>query len=182
MAKKIMLGIAAAAAILTGTFAITGWPPVAGGIAGDITQAKRYQARQLTNKDVVLSDTEAHRFIQSDTFDRLVKDEEARRVLNNPDVRVLVTDGLAAVADTRLQSILDDPAIREALSNPAVAKAFGRPAFQAALAAPGFRAALKDMHFAWAVAGMRGDCEPFDPMCTKNSPIIAGAVMVSPGF
>jgi Flp pilus assembly protein TadD len=177
MAKKIMLGIAVAAATLIVTFAITGWPPVSNGVAGDITQAKRYQAQQLTTKDVVLEDTEAHRFIQSDTFDRLLKDEGARRFLNNPDVRVRLIDPqvLAAVGDVTLRSAIEDPALRKALNDPAVANALARPAFQAALASPGFRAALQDLHFAWAMARMRGGCDEFG--CGGNSPIVDSAAI-----
>jgi len=184
MAKKIMLGIAAMAAILLVTFAITGWPPLGGAVAGDITQAKRYQAQQLSDKDVVLEDTEAHRFIQSDAFDRLLKDDGARRFLNNPDVRVRLIDPqvLAAVGDTNLRSAIADPALRKALDDPAVASAVARPAFKAALASPGFRAALLDLHFAWAMAqGLRGGCDD-DFGCMGNSPVVDGAVIVSPHF
>jgi hypothetical protein len=53
-----------------------------------------------------------------------------------------------------------------------VANALARPAFQAALASPGFRAALQDLHFAWAMARMRGGCEEFG--CGGNSPLVDG--------
>ena len=178
MTNRIMWGIALVAAGLAIALAMRGWPLVGGGVAGDITQAKRYQAQQLKTTDVVLEDTEAHRFIQSDAFDRLLKDDTARRVLRNPDVRVLLSDvrSLAAVADPKLRDTLDDPALRKALSDPAIASALARPAFQAALTSPGFRAALLDLHLAWAMAhGVRGGCDDFG--CGMNSPVVDGAAI-----
>jgi len=178
MARRIMLALSAAAAVLIVVVAMRGWPPVGGGIAGDITQAKRYQAQQLHNTDVALEDTEAHRFIQSDTFDRLLKDETVRQVLRRADVRALMSDARAqaALRDPSLRAVVDDPAIQKALSDPAIASALARPAFQAALASPGFRAALLDLHLAWAMAhGVRGGCDEFG--CGSNSPVVDGAAI-----
>jgi len=178
MARRIMLALSAAAAVLIVVVAMRGWPPVGGGIAGDITQAKRYQAQQLHNTDVVLEDTEAHRFIQSDAFDRLLKDETVRQVLRRADVRALLSDARAqaALRDPSLRAVVDDPAIQKALSDPAIASALARPAFQAALASPGFRAALLDLHLAWAMAhGVRGGCDDFG--CGTNSPVVDGAAI-----
>jgi len=183
MAKKIMLALAAVAAIVGIAFAVTAWPRLQSGTEADITQAKRYQAQQLSDKDVVLEDTEAHRFIQSDTFDRLLKDDGARRFLNNPDVRVRLIDPqvLAAVGDTNLRSAIADPALRKALDDPAVASPLARPAFKAALASPGFRAALLDLHFAWAMAAPGHTCDD-EFGCGGNSPIVDGAVIVNSRF
>jgi hypothetical protein len=167
MMKNIMLGVAAAATTIAVTFAMTGWPPVEGGIEGDITQAKRYQAQQLSSKDVVLEDTEAHRFIQSDTFDRLLKDPDARRLLNNPDIRLRLSD--AAVSDPTFKNLLGDPAVGRALAT---------PVFQAAVASPGFRAALLDLHFAFAMAtGLRAPSGCDDYGCGMNSPVVDGAAL-----
>jgi hypothetical protein len=169
MIRSILLGVAAGAAVVIATFAMTGWPPVEGGIEGDITQAKRYQAQQLSSKDVVLEDTEAHRFIQSDTFDRLLKDPDARRLLNNPDIRVRLSD--AAVSDPTFKNLLGDPAVGRALAT---------PVFQAAVASPGFRAALLDLHFAFAMAtGLRAPSGCDDFGCGTNSPIVDGAAIAT---
>jgi hypothetical protein len=178
MTNKIMWGIALVAAGLAIGLAMRGWPLVGRGVEGDITQAKRYQAEQLNNTDVVLEDTEAHRFIQSETFDRLLKDETVRQVLRRADVRALMSDARAqaALRDPSLRAVVDDPAIQKALSDPAIASALARPAFQAALASPGFRAALLDLHLAWAMAhGVRGGCDDFG--CGMNSPVVDSAAI-----
>ena len=54
-----------------------------------IGQAQRYQAPQISNKDVEMAGSaEAQQFLQSDAFDRLMKDPAARSALlimvNNP--------------------------------------------------------------------------------------------------
>ena len=48
MAKKVLIGLAAAAAILIGVFAATGWPPAGLGMQGTVGAAKRYQAQQMS--------------------------------------------------------------------------------------------------------------------------------------
>ena len=57
MARKVMMGLAAAAAVVLGVFAVTGYPPIGRGTEGSIDAAKRYQSQQLAAKDVVLGDT-----------------------------------------------------------------------------------------------------------------------------
>ena len=56
MAKKVMIGLAAAAAMLIAVFAMTGWPPVDLGTQGTVGAAKRYQAQQMSAADVKLGD------------------------------------------------------------------------------------------------------------------------------
>ncbi len=177
MTRTIMFSVAASAAIVTGTFAVTGWPPVGHGIEGDVSQARRYQAQQMSSKDVVLEDSEAHRFFQSETFDRLAKDEGARRLLGSPNFRMLLSDprALAAVRDPSLRGALEDPALKKALNDPEVARILATPAVQAAFAHPDFKAALYDTHFGWAVARLPGGCDDWG--CGGNSPAIDGAVV-----
>ena len=50
MAKKVLLGLAAAAAVLIGVFATIGWPPTMPGTEGAIGAAKRHQAQQMTSR------------------------------------------------------------------------------------------------------------------------------------
>ena len=177
MTRKIMLGLSGVAAVTIVTFAITGWPPLFGGVEGDVTQAKRYQAQQLAAKDVVLGDTVAHRFFQSETFDRLVKDDAARQLLGSANFRVLLADprALAAVQNPTLRHALDDPALRTALNDPKVAKILATPAVQAAFAHPDFKVALYDTHFAWAMARTPKPCEDWG--CGSNSPAIQAAIL-----
>ena len=78
MVRKIFWGVAAIAAALLITFAITGYPPVGKGIEGTIGAAKRYQAPQIGNDDVKLQDPELQAFFQSDAFHKLTTDKAAR--------------------------------------------------------------------------------------------------------
>ena len=82
MGRKIMYGLAAAAAVVLVMFATTGFPPIGRGTEGTIDGARRYQAAQLSDKDVVLGDQAAQEFLQSDVFDRLMKDDTARKALS----------------------------------------------------------------------------------------------------
>ena len=93
MARKGMIGLAAAAAVVLVTFAITGYPPIGKGTEGTIGQANRYQAPQpqMAASDVKLGDTAAQQFMQSDVFDRLIKDAAARKALGNAAVREALT-------------------------------------------------------------------------------------------
>ena len=84
MAKKALLGLAAAAAVLIGVFVTTGWPPTMPGSEGAIGAAKRHQAQQMTAQDVKLGDTKTQEFLQSDVVARLMADRSARAALTDP--------------------------------------------------------------------------------------------------
>ena len=89
-----MIGLAAAAAVVLVTFSITGYPPIGKGTEGTIGQANRYQAPQpqMSASDVKLGDTAVQEFLQSDMFDRLMKDENARKLLADASVRAMLAD------------------------------------------------------------------------------------------
>jgi len=76
--KKVLLGIAAAAVIAIGYFALSGFPPVGPGAEGTVGAAKRYQSEQMASKDVVLQDTGVQQLLQSDTLRKLIADKETR--------------------------------------------------------------------------------------------------------
>ena len=84
MAKKVLIGLAAAAAILIGVFMTMGWPPVDLGTQGTVGAAKRYQAQQMSASDVKLGDASVQEFLQSDVADRLMKDPQARALWATP--------------------------------------------------------------------------------------------------
>ncbi len=87
IARKVMWGILAAAIVVLGVFALTGYPTVDRDTEGAIGQAKRAQAQQVAAKDVVLGDAKAQAFMQSDVFDKLMKDENARKMLSDAFMR-----------------------------------------------------------------------------------------------
>ncbi len=76
---------------------VKGFPPVGRGTEGTIGAAKKYQAQQLADKDVVLGDAAVQEFFQSDTFDRLIKDPNARNL----------------IADARIDAALQDEELPE---------------------------------------------------------------------
>ena len=88
MRTKVLWGLAAAAGIVLAVLAYTGFPPETGGSEGAIGAAKRYQAGQIAASDVKLGDQAAQEFLQSDLFDKLMKDDAASaRLLSDPTSR-----------------------------------------------------------------------------------------------
>jgi len=115
--RKAMWVLAAAAAVVLAVFIVTGFPKVDRGTEATIGAAQRYQAQQLSNKDVVVGDTEIQEFLQSETFDRLMKDESARRLLSTHSVR-------QALSNPELVRQLTNDAARVTLLNANVLAAF----------------------------------------------------------
>ena len=159
--KKALLGIAAAAVIAIGYFAVSGFPPVGPGAEGTVGAAKRYQSEQMASKDVVLQDTGVQQLLQSDTLRKLIADKETRAILVSEDFKKAMSDAsvqalvqqmaadraLAAAVgsaahDGAVQRLFAEAASNEAvrsalgqaLDNAAVAKAFDQAATQAAAA------------------------------------------------
>ena len=74
----MLIGTVALAAIILGIACWTGYPPVRAGHRATVGAAQRYQAKQMSDKDVVLGDVAAQQFLRGDGFDRLMKNEKAR--------------------------------------------------------------------------------------------------------
>jgi hypothetical protein len=125
MARKAMWGLAAAAAVILGVLTYRGFPPVRGTEA-TVGAAKRAQAPQMAADSVTLADPEAQAFMQSDAFDRLIKDPAARKLLG----------------DAAFARALSDPAFARALSDPAMMRAMSDPAFGRALQDPALMRAM----------------------------------------
>jgi len=117
MTRKALWGLAAAAAIAFAVFAYTGFPSVGRGTEGTIDAAKKYQAPQMATSDVKLGDAAAQEFFQSEAFDQLLKDPEARTLLADAELR-------GQMADRSIQAALTDNAYREALARADFAKLF----------------------------------------------------------
>ncbi len=155
MTRKAMWGLAAAAVVVLGVFAIRGFPPVGRGTEGTIGAAKKYQAPQIADTDVVLGDVSAQQFLQSDTFARLLKDPASLKLLsdahfvqqlNDPALASALKSPDLAAALRPSGAICQGPCMNEllaALGNPSFATAVQSPAFTAALQHPEFLAALQ---------------------------------------
>jgi len=166
--KKVLIGTVAAAAIILGIAYWTGYPPVPGdGTEATVGAAQRYQAKQMSDKDVVLGDAAAQAFLQSDGFDRLMKNEKARaflkkaskdpelkHALTSPEFLKLLRYQQAADLAVRgnLIKLVQHPELLNAVRNDRFADAMQSEAFlkvlarrdvQAALSARDFEAAVK---------------------------------------
>ena len=128
MTRKVMWGLAAAAAVTLAVFAIKGFPPVGRGTEGTIGAAKKYQAPQIADKDVVLGDAAAQEFLQSEAFDRLMKDPDARSLLTSAALQPYLRDA-------RFIDAVRDPNVRAVMANQAVAEIFASADARAALEA-----------------------------------------------
>jgi len=117
MTKKAMWGIAAAAAAVLVVFVVRGFPTVDRGTEGTIGAAKKYQAPQIAENDVVLADPAAQQFLQSETFDHLIKDPQARTLLSNPAL-------MAELKRAEFTKAIRDEDIRATLHNDALARLF----------------------------------------------------------
>jgi hypothetical protein len=115
--RRAMWVLAAAAAVVLGIFIVKGFPVVDRGTEATIGAAQRYQAEQLSNKDVVVGDTQVQEFLQSEAFDRLIKDDSAKQLLSDRSVR-------AALSNPELMRQLTDDGVRAALVDADVRAAF----------------------------------------------------------
>ncbi len=158
MRTRVLWGLAAAAAVVLAILAIKGFPPDLGGSEGAIGAAKRYQAGQIAASDVKLGDQAAQEFLQSDLFDKLLKDANARTLLSDSHFRQLAGSAefrnllgshelkamldANVLTDANVSAALANDALTSALSSQELAGAFANEDFLRALSEPEFRSAL----------------------------------------
>lgn len=177
VAKKALWALAGFGGIAIIVALFVGVPSLHSGTEATIGAAKRYNAPSAGSATVPLGDMTAQQFLQSDTFDRLMKDPNTRAVLQmaahdeafrnaltSPDLRELLAgsaalrDGLSdpnlsrALADPDLQKAMIDPALREALVNSEFRAFLANPALHAALASADFRMSLQRLSQSKAMA------------------------------
>jgi hypothetical protein len=128
MTRKAMWGVAAAAAILLGVFVMRGFPPVGHGTEGTVGAAKKYEAPQIAANDVVVGDASVQEFLQSEDFDRLAKDPDARSLMTSAELRPFLRDA-------RFVDSLKDSDVRATLTNKAVASIYANDLARQILAA-----------------------------------------------
>ena len=140
---KILWGVTGVAAAAIVSIFVLGYPPIGNsGTEGSIGQAQRYQGATLSAKDISVPDTDVQQFIQSDTFDRLLKDREAREAL----MAMFRSQELAmALARPQVRELAADRASLEALNRPAVQALFANVAAREALTASNVAALLPSL-------------------------------------
>jgi hypothetical protein len=126
--KKAMWGLAAAAAVILAVFVARGGFPTVDRTEGAIGAAKKYQAPQIAANDIKTGDASVQEFLQSDEFDRLLKDPQALSLMRDATVRqALSQEGFADairqdVVRSGIQSglfsqVFNDAAARAALED-----------------------------------------------------------------
>ncbi len=142
VAKKALWGIAGLAVVIVLVVVyFNGTRSVDQGAQGTIGAADRYRGAQPSSVSAKAADAQA--FLQSDTFDKLVKDKDVRNlladhlacaVLAKVDVQVLNRRALQdAMADGAAQAALGTKALQDAMEDGAVQAALGTKALQDAM-------------------------------------------------
>jgi hypothetical protein len=149
MRTKVLIGLAAAAAVVLAVFVVKGFPPGFDGTEGAIGAAKRYQAGQITASDVKLGDEATQQFLQSETFDRILKDDATRKLFSDAQFRNMLGNAQmrGLIGSKELKGLLDssalaDAKVRGALAREDVAGLMKSQALDAAFANENFLKAL----------------------------------------
>lgn len=113
--KKMIFGLAAAAAVVLAVITYTSYPPATEGTEATIGAAQRAQTPQIASKDVGLADTSAQELLQSETWDAIMKDEDLRASLQDANVREMLQD-------LNMRKALEAEAVRSAMRDPGFAQ------------------------------------------------------------
>ena len=133
--KRILFGLAAAAAVVLAVITYNSNPPATEGTEATIGAAQRAQAPQIAPSDVKLGDTSSQDVLQTELWDQLAKDEDLRTLLTDASFRAQLTDlelrkalgdeaMLRALKSPDLKKLLEDQAIVRNLDNAEAAKKF----------------------------------------------------------
>jgi len=172
--KKILFGLAAAAAIVLAVITYNSNPPATVGTEATIGAAQRAQAPQIAAKDVKLGDTSAQDVLQTETFDAIMKDDTLRTMLQDDELRAqlqhnemrlaLQEDSIRiALRGANLNKMLKDQLFVKSLIDKSAEKKFaadanlrallGNQAMREALRNEKFRSLLSQQGYAAALAG-----------------------------
>lgn len=135
------------------------YPPSTDESTGAIGAAKRYRTEQMTDRDVVLGDSEVAAFMQTDTFDRIMKDDTARKLLASPEFQAAMQNGAMTdlLAKEGTRKILENAGLVSLISS---LEASGAKRFQDSADAELFAAIVES-------AGKGGKDPLFDDVSSK---------------
>ena len=172
--KKILFGLAAAAAVFLAVITYNSYPRPTEGTEATIGAAQRAQAPQIAAQDVKLGDTSAQDVLQTETFDAIMKDETVRTMLQSAEMRVQMQNAAlrSALQDEGIKSALLDPGLMRMLKDPALTSALNSPDLVSQFADANFKVMLTNRAFADA---LRND--GFRNMLSRNgvAAALAGA-------
>jgi hypothetical protein len=127
ISKKMVWGLAAAAAVVLGVWIVKGSPDADGPTAGTIGAAKRYAAPQISDADVKLDASlqTVQAFLDSEALGRVMADPEAIALLGDPKVRAAIGARAANPGSTpsptsnaSIAAVIDDPSFVVLVTNP----------------------------------------------------------------
>ena len=127
--KKILFGLAAAAAIVLAVITYNSNPPATVGTEATIGAAQRAQTPQIAPSDVKLGDTSTQDVLQTETFDAILRDETLRSMLQDAEL-------LRRLQDPEFRGALQDESIRRALADPAIVRRLSDENLKRALGDP----------------------------------------------
>src|SRR2546425_9576590 len=113
--SRIILGLVVVAVAGIAVARYAGVFPPKFGLEGTIGAAKRYQATQITDKDVVLQDPQIQALLQSDLFHKVIATPEFKKLSQSDEFWQLVT-----TADFRRIIVIPNPDVdrQTTLPNP----------------------------------------------------------------
>lgn len=162
VAKKALWGIAGlAVVVILVVVYFNGTRSVDQGAQGTIGAADRYRGAQPASVSAQAGDVQA--FLQSDTFDKLVKDKNVRTLLADNHLR-------AVLADTNVEAAVGSKAMQDAIMDPAIANALGTHAMHEALNSESTRAILSKPN----IQAMLGDSALIGAAIQGNPKALAG--------
>lgn len=85
-----LIGGAAAILVVIAYFAFGNFPPTSedlSGTIGGVKKAEKYQSTQMSNTDVVLTDSQIQTLLQDDKIQRLITNTEFKALMANPALR-----------------------------------------------------------------------------------------------
>jgi hypothetical protein len=165
MTRKAMWGLAAAAAILLAIFVVRGIPPAGPGTESTIGAAQRYQAPQIEAKDVAVGDASTQAVMQTETWDRIVKDDTLRTLLQDANFRAQLQDAelRAALADNDILRALQDPNLSRQLKDAELVSSLNDANLVKKVADANLRTALQNQAFLAALRNTNFRVQLADP-------------------
>ena len=127
ISKKVVWGLATAAAVVLGVWLVKGSSDVGGPTAGTVGVAKRYAAPQISDADVKLDASlqTVQAFLDSEAFGRVMTDPEAIALLGDPAVRAAIGARAAnhdtspsPISNAAISAVIDDPSFVVLVTNP----------------------------------------------------------------
>ncbi len=172
--KKILFGLAAAAAIVLAVITYNSNPPATEGTEATIGAAQRAQAPQIAANDVKLGDTSSQDVLQTEAFDAIMKDETLRSMLQDANLRQRLQDAALrqALADDNIRKALSDPQLARRIQDQALVRALDSAELMKKFDDASLRALLSNRAFADALRN-----QEFRTMLSRNgaAAALAGA-------